>query len=85
MCFLAKQYVNLKLKMFIVNYFYFYKNQGCFGLPKYQGKLKYLSKFDFEFFQIPEERANFMDHQLRILLEVVCECIIDAGKLLFLI
>lgn len=48
-------------------------------MPTFSGKLKNLSSFDNEFFNISEETANCMDHQLRILLEVIYETIIDSG------
>jgi hypothetical protein len=50
-----------------------------YGLPKRSGKLKDLSKFDASFFGVHPKQANSMDPQLRILLEVTYEAIIDAG------
>lgn len=52
---------------------------GLWGLPPRAGRLKDLSKFDCEFFGFTLEEANYIDFQLRILYEVVYECIIDAG------
>jgi len=50
-----------------------------YGVPPRTGKLKEISKFDAEFFGIHSKLANAMDVQLRILLEVTHEAIIDAG------
>ena len=50
-----------------------------YGLPKKNGKLKDLSKFDAEFFGVHPKQANTMDPQLRLLLEVTYEAIIDSG------
>ncbi|VVC42234.1 Acyl transferase/acyl hydrolase/lysophospholipase,Ketoacyl-synthetase, C- [Cinara cedri] len=52
---------------------------GIYGIPARTGKLKDISKFDAEFFGIHSKLANSMDVQLRILLEVVHEAIVDAG------
>ncbi|XP_053392677.1 fatty acid synthase-like [Mercenaria mercenaria] len=52
---------------------------GLYGLPKRSGKLKDLSKFDASFFGVHPKQANSMDPQLRILLEVTYEAIVDAG------
>ncbi|XP_053376816.1 fatty acid synthase-like [Mercenaria mercenaria] len=52
---------------------------GLYGLPKRSGTLKDLSKFDASFFGVHPKQANSMDPQLRILLEVTYEAIIDAG------
>ena len=52
---------------------------GFCNLPKRNGKLKDLSKFDAEYFQTNPLQANAMDPQLRILLEVAYEAIADAG------
>lgn len=49
------------------------------GVPSRTGKLKEVSKFDAEFFGIHSKLANSMDVQLRILLEVTHEAIVDAG------
>jgi len=53
---------------------------NAFGIPKRGGRLKELDKFDASFFGILPEQSNFMDPQLRILLEVVFEAIFDSGK-----
>jgi len=50
-----------------------------YGVPPRTGKLKEISKFDAEFFGIHSKLANAMDVQLRILLEVTHEAIVDAG------
>lgn len=50
------------------------------GLPHRNGKLKDLSKFDASFFSIHAKQATTMDPQLRMLLEVTYEAIVDAGK-----
>nr|CAB3243712.1 fatty acid synthase [Phallusia mammillata] len=52
---------------------------GLWGLPKRNGKLKELDKFDASFFEVHPKQANNMDPQLRILLEVSFEAIVDAG------
>ena len=44
------------------------------------GNMKDISKFDAEFFGISNEEANMMDAQLRNLIEVTYEAIVDAGK-----
>jgi len=50
-----------------------------YGVPSRTGKLKEINKFDAEFFGIHSKLANAMDVQLRILLEVTHEAIVDAG------
>ncbi|XP_059050780.1 fatty acid synthase-like [Achroia grisella] len=52
---------------------------GLYGLPKRNGKLKNLANFDAAFFGVHAKQANIMDPQLRMLLEVTYEAIIDAG------
>ncbi len=49
------------------------------GLPKRHGKLNELDRFDAQFFGVTPKQANFMDPQVRLLLEVAYEAIIDAG------
>jgi len=51
-----------------------------YGVPSRSGKLKEINKFDAEFFGIHSKLANAMDAQLRILLEVTHEAIVDAGN-----
>jgi len=53
--------------------------KGSFGEPKRHGKLKDLTKFDAMFFGIHPKQANVMDPQLRMLLEVTYEALLDAG------
>ena len=53
---------------------------GLHGLPRRNGKLKDLSKFDAAFFGVSPRQADAMDPQLRLLLETSYECIVDAGE-----
>ena len=48
-------------------------------MPERSGKLKELSKFDAAFFGVHPKQANSMDPQLRMLMEVTYEAIVDAG------
>ncbi|KFP09893.1 Fatty acid synthase [Egretta garzetta] len=52
---------------------------GIYGLPKRNGKLKDISKFDASFFTVHPKQAHTMDPQLRLLLEVSYEAILDGG------
>ena len=52
---------------------------GLHDLPRKNGKLKDISRFDAEFFRINPTQAHAMDPQLRVLFEVACEAITDAG------
>jgi len=52
---------------------------GLYGLPTRTGKLKDLSRFDATFFGVHAKQANVMDPQLRMLLELTHEAIVDAG------
>lgn len=52
---------------------------GMYGLPRRSGKLKDLSRFDAAFFGVHAKQAHTMDPQLRLLLEVTYEAIVDAG------
>ncbi|XP_074967591.1 fatty acid synthase [Phalacrocorax aristotelis] len=52
---------------------------GIYGLPKRNGKLKDLSKFDASFFGVHAKQAHTMDPQLRMILEVSYEAILDGG------
>ncbi|NXI49651.1 FAS synthase, partial [Chloroceryle aenea] len=52
---------------------------GLHGLPKRNGKLKDLSKFDATFFSVHPKQADTMDPQMRLLLEVSYEAILDGG------
>jgi fatty acid synthase len=57
---------------------------GLHGLPERSGKLKDLTKFDASYFGVHPKQAHAMDPQLRLLLEVTHEAIVDAGKCIFL-
>ncbi|XP_057571036.1 fatty acid synthase isoform X2 [Hippopotamus amphibius kiboko] len=52
---------------------------GLYDLPRRSGKLKDLSQFDASFFGVHPKQAHTMDPQLRMLLEVTYEAIVDAG------
>ncbi|XP_068119118.1 fatty acid synthase [Hyperolius riggenbachi] len=52
---------------------------GLYGLPARNGKLKEISKFDASFFGVHPKQAHTMDPQLRLLLEISYEAIVDAG------
>ncbi|XP_021358822.1 fatty acid synthase-like [Mizuhopecten yessoensis] len=52
---------------------------GLYGLPKRNGKLVDLSKFDAAFFGVSPKQADMMDPQVRMLLEVAYEAISDSG------
>jgi len=59
---------------------YFFKILDLYGLPRRNGKLKDLTKFDASFFGVHPKQANGMDPQLRMLLEVTYEALVDAGE-----
>lgn len=52
---------------------------GLYGLPKRNGKLKDISHFDAAFFGVHPKQAHTMDPQLRLMLEIAYESIVDAG------
>ncbi|XP_047503403.1 fatty acid synthase [Pieris napi] len=52
---------------------------GLHGLPERNGKLKDLEHFDATFFGVHAKQAHLMDPQLRLLLEITHEAIVDAG------
>ncbi|KAM3592126.1 uncharacterized protein V6R79_013180 [Siganus canaliculatus] len=52
---------------------------GLYGLPKRNGKLKDISHFDAAFFGVHPKQAHTMDPQLRLLLEIAYEAIVDGG------
>lgn len=52
---------------------------GTYGLPARNGKLKDLASFDATFFGVHAKQADVMDPQLRLLLEVTYEAIVDSG------
>ncbi|XP_011870702.1 PREDICTED: fatty acid synthase-like [Vollenhovia emeryi] len=54
-------------------------SSGIFGLPRRSGKIKDISTFDASFFGVHFKQAHAMDPQLRMLLEVTYEAIVDAG------
>ena len=49
-------------------------------LRKKWGCLHNLDKFDATFFGVPPKQASLMDPQLRFMLEVTYEALIDAGR-----
>ena len=54
------------------------------GVPKRNGKLKDLAQFDAGFFGVHPKQATHMDPQLRMLLEISYEAIVDAGSYILL-
>uniref|UniRef100_A0A6Q2Y0D1 Fatty acid synthase n=1 Tax=Esox lucius TaxID=8010 RepID=A0A6Q2Y0D1_ESOLU len=52
---------------------------GLYGLPKRNGKLKDISRFDAAFFGVHPKQAHTMDPQLRLMLEITYEAIVDGG------
>lgn len=54
-------------------------SSGIYGLPTRSAKIKDLSSFDASFFGVHPKQAHVMDPQLRMLLEVTYEAIVDAG------
>ncbi|KAM9424875.1 fatty acid synthase isoform 2-T2 [Pholidichthys leucotaenia] len=52
---------------------------GLYGLPKRNGKLKDINHFDAAFFGVHPKQANTMDPQLRLMLEIAYEAILDGG------
>lgn len=52
---------------------------GLYGLPTRTGKLKDLQYFDATFFGVHAKQAQVMDPQLRLLLELTHEALVDAG------
>jgi hypothetical protein len=52
---------------------------SAYGISSKFGKIKDLSNFDASFFSIHAKQAHVMDPQIRILLEVTYEALIDAG------
>jgi fatty acid synthase len=72
-------YDGKKCNLFWNCYFLFIFPPGLYGLPKRTGKLKDLVHFDATFFGVHAKQAHVMDPQLRILLELTHEALIDAG------
>ncbi|XP_076855678.1 fatty acid synthase [Brachyhypopomus gauderio] len=52
---------------------------GLYGLPRRNGKLKEIDRFDAGFFGVHPKQAHTMDPQLRLMLEVSYEAIVDGG------
>ncbi|KAJ8891053.1 hypothetical protein PR048_010562 [Dryococelus australis] len=52
---------------------------GQHGLPSRSGKLKDISRFDASFFGVHPKQAEMMDPQIRMMLELTYEAIVDAG------
>ncbi|XP_028825311.1 fatty acid synthase [Denticeps clupeoides] len=52
---------------------------GLYGLPRRNGKLKEIDRFDAAFFGVHPKQAHTMDPQLRLMLEVSYEAIVDGG------
>jgi fatty acid synthase, animal type len=76
----ASALMTLLFDEIVVNEEFGFSSTGFYNLPRRHGKLKDLRKFDAGFFGVPAEQANKMDPQLRLLLEVATEAILDAGK-----
>lgn len=53
---------------------------GIFNLPRRNGKIRSIEKFDADYFNIPASVAEFIDPQDRIFLELVVEATADAGE-----
>lgn len=55
--------------------------KGLYDLPERVGKIKDadLEQFDLQFFSVHQKQAECMDPQMRILLEITHEAIVDAG------
>ena len=53
---------------------------GMYGLPTRAGLLKDIASFDATFFSVSAKQADKMDPQLRLLLEVCYETILDSGR-----
>lgn len=52
---------------------------GTHGLPARSGKLRDLAHFDAAHFGVHPKQAHLMDPQLRLLLEITHETLVDAG------
>lgn len=52
---------------------------GVYGLPRRNGKLKEIDRFDAAFFGVHPKQAHTMDPQLRLMLEIAYEAIVDGG------
>lgn len=65
---------------YLITFLYYSSYSGLYGLPKRNGKLKDISHFDAAFFGVHPKQAHTMDPQLRLLLEVAYEAILDGGE-----
>ncbi|XP_071034019.1 fatty acid synthase [Parasteatoda tepidariorum] len=52
---------------------------GLYGLPRRMGMLKDITKFDNQFFGVHHKQAHQLDPQIRVLLELTHESIVDSG------
>uniref|UniRef100_A0A671PGD7 Fatty acid synthase n=1 Tax=Sinocyclocheilus anshuiensis TaxID=1608454 RepID=A0A671PGD7_9TELE len=52
---------------------------GLYGLPRRNGKLKEINRFDAAFFGVHPKQAHTMDPQMRLMLEISYEAIVDGG------
>lgn len=52
---------------------------GSHGLPPNAGLIDDIDKFDAAFFGVPPKLANNMDPQLRMMLELTYEALVDSG------
>jgi acyl transferase domain-containing protein len=52
---------------------------GYQGLPARMGTLSSLDRFDNTYFNVSGKQSHMMDAQLRLLLEVSAEAVLDAG------
>ena len=68
----------------VYTYICFFDRTGLMGVPKRNGKLKDLAQFDAGFFGVHPKQATHMDPQLRMLLEISYEAIVDAGSYIYL-
>lgn len=69
------------LSVFITNLFeYLDLFSGLYGLPRRNGKLKEIDRFDAAFFGVHPKQAHTMDPQLRLMLEISYEAIVDGGQ-----
>lgn len=69
------------LSGFIANFFAsLYLSSGLYGLPRRNGKLKEIDRFDAAFFGVHPKQAHTMDPQLRLMLEISYEAIVDGGQ-----
>ena len=55
---------------------------GLYNLPRRQGNISDINRFDAQFFGIHGKQVNAMDPQIRILLEKTYEAVLDSGQIL---